>query len=46
MGHLVRSDKMPLQPQVIIGPFEKQALDFVGPIVPTSKKKKVYLSLY
>ena len=31
---------MPLQAQVVIEPFEKLALDFVGPIIPASKKKK------
>jgi hypothetical protein len=30
MGHLVQADEMPLQPQVLIGPFEKWALDFIG----------------
>ena len=34
---------MPLQPQVLIEPFEKWALDFVGPINPPSKQKKYIL---
>ena len=34
---------MPLQPQVLIDPFEKWALDFIGPINPVSKKKRYIL---
>jgi len=34
---------MPLQPQVLIEPFEKLALDFIGPINPPSKQKKYIL---
>jgi hypothetical protein len=34
---------MPLQAQVVIEPSEKWALYFVGPIKPTSKKKKYIL---
>ena len=34
---------MPLHPQILIEPFEKWALDFVGPINPASKKKKYIL---
>jgi hypothetical protein len=43
MGHPVAADEMPLQPQVLIEPFEKWALDFVGPINPTSKRKRYIL---
>ena len=31
----VPSDEIPLKPQVLIEPFEKWALDFIGPINPT-----------
>ena len=43
MGTPIKQDEMPLQPQISIEPFEKWALDFVGPINPTSKKKKYIL---
>jgi hypothetical protein len=43
MGHPVAVEEMPLQPQVLIGPFEKWALDFVGLINPLSKKKRYIL---
>ena len=39
MGKLVQSDKMPLQTQVLIEPFERWSLDFVGPITLMSRKK-------
>jgi hypothetical protein len=43
MGKPTARDQMPLQAQVVIEPFEKWALDFVGPINPASKKKKYIL---
>ena len=43
MGKPVQSNKMPLQPQVLIEPFERLALDFVGHITPMSKKKRYIL---
>ena len=43
MGKPVQYDEMPLQPQVLIEPFERWALDFVGPINLMSKKKRYIL---
>ncbi|CAF1516412.1 unnamed protein product [Adineta steineri] len=43
MGKPVARDEMPLQPQVLIEPFEKWALDFVGPIDPPSQGKMYIL---
>jgi transposase InsO family protein len=43
MGKPTTVDEMPLQAQVVIEPFEKWALDFVGPINPMSHRKKYIL---
>ena len=43
MGKPIPSDEIPLQPQVLVKPFEKWALDFVGPINPPSNQKKYIL---
>ena len=43
MGRLVRSDEMPLQPQILIEPFEKWAFDFIGLIHPPSQGKNYIL---
>eukprot|EP00253_Pinus_taeda_P026994 PITA_26994 len=43
MGRPTATDKMPLQPQVHLEPFEKWALGFIGPINPTSNGKKYIL---
>jgi len=43
VGKLAPSNEMPLQNQLLIEPFEKWALDFVGPINPPSKQKKYIL---
>ena len=39
----IQRDEMPLQPQVLIEPFERWALNFVGPITPISKGKSYIL---
>ena len=36
IGRPVQRDEMPLKPQVLIEPFERWGLDFVGPIMPMS----------
>ena len=43
MGKPVQIDEMPLKPQVLIEPFERWLLDFVGPIMPMLRKKKYIL---
>ena len=43
IGKPITQDQMPLQAQAVIEPFEKWALEFVGTINPTSKKKKYIL---
>eukprot|EP00253_Pinus_taeda_P026299 PITA_26299 len=43
MGKPTAIDEMPLQPQVHLEPFEKWALDFIGPINPTSNGKRYIL---
>eukprot|EP00253_Pinus_taeda_P030414 PITA_30414 len=42
MGRPGQADEMPLQPQVVVEPFETWALDFVGPFNPPSNQK-VYI---
>eukprot|EP00253_Pinus_taeda_P008492 PITA_08492 len=43
VGRPILSDEMPLRPQVLIEPFEQWALDFVGPINPSSNGKRYIL---
>jgi hypothetical protein len=43
IGRPTSSDEIPLQAQVMIEPFEKWALDFVGPISPMSRRKNYIL---
>eukprot|EP00253_Pinus_taeda_P026296 PITA_26296 len=42
MGQPNHRDEMPLNPQVILEPFERWALDFIGPINPPSNQR-VYI---
>eukprot|EP00253_Pinus_taeda_P013267 PITA_13267 len=42
-GRPSHSDEMPLKPQLVIEPFERWALDFVGPINPPSNQKTYIL---
>ena len=43
MGRPTKFDEMPLQPQVLITPFDKQGIDFVSPIEPSSHGKSYIL---
>eukprot|EP00253_Pinus_taeda_P028534 PITA_28534 len=38
-----QSDEMPLKPQLVSEPFERWALDFIGPINPSSNRKTYIL---
>ena len=43
MGQPNRLDRIPLQPQLVVEPSDRWALDFVGPISPHSRKKSYIL---
>ena len=43
MGQPNRLDEMPLLPQLLVEPFDRQALGFIGPINPHSKQKAYIL---
>ena len=43
MGQPNRLDQMPLQPQLVVEPFDRWALDFFGPTNPHSRKKAYIL---
>ena len=43
MGQPLKSSEMSLKPQIVIEPFEKWALEFVGPINPSSQQKSYIL---
>lgn len=43
MGRPTKPDEIPLQPQVVVTPFDKWGIDFVGPIELPSKVKSYIL---
>ena len=43
MGWPTKIDEMPLQPQIVVAPFDKWGIDFVGPIEPPSTGKSYIL---
>ena len=43
MGQPNRLDQMPLQPQLVVEPFDRWALDFVGPMSPHYRQKSYIL---
>ena len=43
MGQPNRLDQMPLQPKLVVEPFDRWALDFVCPINPHSRQKSYIL---
>ena len=45
MGKPNRLDQMPLQPQLVVEPFDMWDFDFIGPISPHSKYKS-YIFVY
>jgi transposase InsO family protein len=43
MGQPGKANEMPLQPRIVLEPFEKWAIDFVGPLNPPSHQKAYIL---
>ena len=43
MGQPTKIDEMTLQPQIVVAPFHKWGIDFVGPIEPPSARKSYIL---
>lgn len=39
MGRPTKLDEMPLNPQVVMKPFDKRGMDFIGPLDPPSNGK-------
>jgi hypothetical protein len=46
IGQPNHRDEMPLNPQVVLEPFDRWALDFIGPINPPSNQKILHIGLY
>ena len=44
-GNLRTRNHLPLTPIILIVPFEKWRVDFIGPILPISRKKRSYIIL-
>ena len=44
-GKPTQADEMPLQAELVVEPFERWALDFVGPFNPPSNHK-TYIPIY
>jgi len=42
-GRTSQRDEIPLNPQMMLQPFEKWEIDFVGPIHPQGKKESRYI---
>lgn len=43
MGRATKYDEMPLQTWVVVTPFDKWGMDFIGPIDPPSHGKSYIL---
>ena len=43
MGRPTKIGEMPLQPQIVVEPFYKWGIDFIGPIEPPSEGKSYIL---
>ena len=43
MGKPTQANEMPLQAQIVVDPFERWALDFIGPFNPPSNHKRYIL---
>ena len=43
MGRPTKTDEMPLQPQIVVAPFDKWGIDCFGPVEPPSAGKSYIL---